>query len=230
MTPDELVARYPRLFHMAHQGGWPAIRAHGLLSASALLEAYEVVGAKRTALESMNRPECVELHRKGLPGAVLRDQKPMSDSALKKCLKDGLTPADWYKVLNSKSFFWLSSARIWRLLQARAYRDSVQTVLTVDTRGVVDAYSDRIRLSPINSGSTIFKPQPRGHDTFTRIENFPFAERAKTRPLENNVVELVVEYSVPDVAKYVLAVHEVRGDKIIREVWRSAAATNNDHP
>ncbi len=230
MTPDELVARYPRLYHMAHEGGWPAIRAHGLLSATALLEAYDVSGADRTALESKHRPESVQLQRKGLPGAVLRDQKPMSDGALNKCLQDGLTPTDWYKVLNSKSFFWLSSARIWRLLKARAYRDSTQTVLTVDTEGIVDAYNDRIRLSPINSGSTIFKPQPRGHSTFMRIEDFPFAERAKTRSLENNVVELVVEHSVPDIAKYVLAVHEVKGDNIIREIWRSTAATDEDRP
>jgi hypothetical protein len=133
-------------------------------------------------------------------------------------------------MLNSKSFFWLSPARIWRLLRARAYRDSTQTVLTVDTEGIVDAYSDRIRLSPINSGSTIFNPQPRGHNTFKRIEDFPFVERAKTRSLENNVVELVVEHSVPDIAQYVLAVHEVKGDKIIREIWRSPAATDSDHP
>lgn len=230
MTPDELIALYPRLYHMAHEGGWPAIRDHGLLSATALLDAYAVSGKDRTALQSQNRPESVALKHKSLPGAVIRDQKPMSDGALKKCLQDGLTPKDWYEILNSKSFFWLSPARIWRLLKARAYRNSTQTVLTIDTKGVVANYHNRIRLSPINSGSTIFKPQPRGHDTFKRIEDFPFAARSATRSRENNVVELVVEHSVPDIAKYVLAVHEVQGKKIIREIWRSPTATNDDHP
>lgn len=230
MTPAELIQYYPRLYHMAHLGGWPSIRDHGLMSASALLDAYAVSGADRFALESSNRPECVGLERKGLPGAVLRDQKPLRESQLANCLEDGLSPRDWYEILNSKSFFWLSSARIWRLLGARAYRNLPQTVLTVDTQGLVDAYEARIRLSPINSGSTLFKAQPRGNGTFKRISEFPFHERARTRALENNVVELAVEHSVPDISRYVLAVHEVQNTQIMNVIWRSPRALEGDHP
>jgi hypothetical protein len=64
--------------------------------------------------------------------------------------------------LNSRTFFWLSRYRIWSLLGARAYRDVSQTVLTVDTRSLVAAHRPRIWLSPMNSGSTIYNPLPRG--------------------------------------------------------------------
>lgn len=231
MTEEELVATYPRLWHMAHDGSWPAIRDNGLMSAAALLDAYGVVGGRRHELNAGHRPQSVPLAKTGLPGAVLRDQKPMRDGALEKCLEDGLTPADWYRLLNSRTFFWLARSRVWSLLRARAYRDLPQTVLTVDTASLVAAHGARIWLSPINSGATLYNPQPRGLRTFKRIADFPFHERAKTRRRpEQNVVELVVDHSVPDIADHVLAVHRVRNDSILSEIWRSSRATDKDHP
>ena len=230
MTEEELVATYPRLWHMAHDGAWAAIREHGLMSAAALVDTYGVDGADRDILLRSRRPESVPLARDGLPGAVLRDQKPMSNAALDGCLQDGVTPADWYELLNSRSFFWLSRSRIWRLLRARAYRSKPQTVLTIDTRGLVATHRERVWLSPINSGSTLFKPQPRGAATFLRVADFPFAQRAITRGPEDNVVELLVEHSVPDLANHVLAVHRVRDDQIVGQIWRSDRAGPDDHP
>lgn len=230
MTEEELVRTYPRLWHMAHDRAWPAIRDHGLMSAGALLDAYGATGEERSRLFRKRRPESVPLVRSGLPGAMLRDQKPMSDSQLERCLRDGFTPAAWYELLNSRSFFWLSRDRIWRLLGASAYRNKAQTVLTLDTHGVVSAHRDRIWLSPINSGSTLFNARPRGRDTFARISDFPFESRAATRRPPENVVELLVEHSVPDVRHHVMAVHRVRDREILEEVWRSPLAGRDDHP
>jgi len=112
VTQAELVALYPRLWHMAHEGSWPSIRDRGLMSVTAILDAYGISGAQRFALESTHRPECVTLREAGLPFAVLRDQKPMSDGRLEACLDDGLSPKDWYELLNSRSFFWLSPSRV----------------------------------------------------------------------------------------------------------------------
>jgi hypothetical protein len=230
LTEEQLLFNYPRLWHMAHEGSWDAIREHGLMSARALLDHYAVTGAARDALESARRPESVPLARDGLPGAVIRDQKPMNDVALARCLTDGLRPADWYRLLNSRTFFWLSRRRIWSLLKARAYRNLPQTVLTIDTASIIAAHRHRIWLSPMNSGSTLFNALPRGSATFQRITDFPFDVRRQTRSLHANVVELVIEHSVRDVANHVLAVHEVLGDQIIRQIWRSDNATDTDHP
>ncbi|WP_421999384.1 DUF7002 family protein [Reyranella sp.] len=227
---EDLISKYPRLWHMAEFGSWPAIEARGLRSTRALLDDYDIHGTRRKQLLSERRPACVMLEKKGLPTAVLRDQIPMTDKKLENCLQGGLTPSDWYELLNSHSFFWLSRNRIWTLLQARAYRDLRQTVLTVDTESLVLAYQKNIWLSPINSGATLFSPQPRGPATFQKIEDFPFEQRRKTRSLHANVVELLVQHSVPDIRDYVLAVHTVKGDEILEEIWRSPRATAADHP
>jgi hypothetical protein len=215
---------------MAHDGAWPAIQKDGLMSAKALIEAYDVSLEEREKLGSVRRRQSIPLTHPHRPGAVLRDQKPMSDGALCKCLEDDLTPRDWYELLNSRTFFWLSRDRIWRLLGARAYRGIAQTVLTIDTASLLDAHRERIWLSPMNSGSTIYSALPRGPNTFKRTEDFPFTDRAATRGPAANVVELLVEDSVPDIANHVLAVHRCQGNQVLGTIWQKANAGANDHP
>jgi hypothetical protein len=203
---------------MAEDGSLASIQDRGLLSATALLDLYEVSGEQRLAIEERRRHESVTLRRDGLPDAVIRDNKPMSDSALRKCLEDELTPYQWYKLLNGKTFFWLHKNRLRRLLKAKPYRNRAHTILTLDTGSVVTAHRDRILLSPINSGSTIMKPQPRGNGTFQTIAQYPFTERRKTRSIENALVELTVAYSVPDIMTHLLAAHRVENDQVV-ELW-----------
>lgn len=206
-----LTERFPRLFHMAEAGSWPSIQKHGLLSTSALLDLFEVKGSEREALEARHRPESVTIRHSKHGTAVVRDQKPMSDAALRKCLRDDLSPSDWYRLLNGRVFFWLSEGRLERLLGARAYRDKRQTILTLDTARLLARHEARVLLSPLNSGSTIMKPQPRGRDTFLPMAEYDFAHWSKKRGREDSVVELTVEYSVPDIRDFVLRVEEVGG-------------------
>jgi hypothetical protein len=82
----------------------------------------------------------------------------------------------------------------------------------------------------MNSGSTLFSARPRGRDTFARIPDFPFEARAATRRPAENVVELLIDHSVPDVREHVLAVHRVLDQKILEEVWRNRLAGDDDRP
>jgi hypothetical protein len=211
MTEEDLVERHPLLWHMAEDGSWPGIREHGLLSTAALLDLYQVGGEQRTQIVSRRRPRSVAIKRAELPDAVVRDQKPMNDDALAKCLKDGITPERWYEILNAKTFFWVSRSRLDKLLQARAYRGKPQVVLTVLTRSLVETNRDRILLSPINSGATLYIPQARGLDTFRSMADFPYDDIRKQRSGRDPIVELVVEGGVPDVAAHVMMVERVVG-------------------
>jgi hypothetical protein len=213
VTEEELVRHYPRLWHMAHGGSWPAIRENGLLSTTALLDLYEVAPPRRKVIEASRRSDLVTLDGKNLPRAVVRDQKPMTDSALSKCLQDGLTAPEWYRILNKRTFFWVSRKRLWRLLKARAYRSNPQTVLTLDTKSLISSHRASVELSPINSGSTIFNPQPRGLATFRSIAEYPFEEMRKRRGVRDAVVELIVIGGVRDVCEHVLTAHDVRNGK-----------------
>lgn len=214
MTDEELFGRYPRLYHMAADGSWPSIRENGLLSVTALLDRYGFVGSDRFAYESARRPGLMALTAEGMPDAIVRDNKPMHESVLLKKLQDGLTPRDWYEILNKKAFFWVERARLDSLL--RAYAKDPQVVLVLDTRALVGRHRENVRLCRINSGQTLYNAQPRGLGTFLPIERYPSGPGrvgTATRPV---VAELVVEGGVPDVADFVIEVHRVEGGEWTR--------------
>lgn len=215
----EIVDRYPRLYHMAELGSWDSIRQHGLLSTSALLDLYQVKGDARFVLESQHRPKSVDITMEGLGTAVVRDQKPMSDKALKLALRDGLTPRDWYETLNEKVFFWLEEQRLNTLLGARAYRNRRHTVMTVDTKHLLEKHCKNVVLAPINSGATVFKPQPRGRDTFLPLDQYPFDEWNAKRRGNQPIVELAVRHSVPDIADFIIRVDNRGRGEPDEPVW-----------
>ena len=117
LTPELLASLHPHLYHMASLGSWPSIHRHGLLSTAALLELYAVPSSQRELYESQHRPEIVPLRHPAHGIAELRDQKPMSDAALRHALRGDLTPADWYRVLNARVFFWTTPERLASLVE-----------------------------------------------------------------------------------------------------------------
>ncbi|GAB5451135.1 MAG: hypothetical protein Hals2KO_14630 [Halioglobus sp.] len=219
MEITDFVAEYPVLFHMAECDSWSNVYENGLLSTSALLDLYEISGDLRLAIESQHRPESIEINRVGLPSAVVRDQKPMSDKALRKVLLDGLTPRDWYETLNSKVFFWSSEDKVQVLLNARAYRDKVHDVISIDTAKLVQKYGDKIVVCPYNSGSTIMKPVRRGLDFFTPIEDFDFDVWRKKRGRSKAVTEVCVEGGVNDVRKIVIEVRRMQRAEVKAQLY-----------
>ena len=212
---EEVISDCPTLFHMAQRGSWPAIQERGLLSTTALLDLYGVKGEAREAIEIRHRPESVELSASGLPVAVVRDQIPMSDKGLRKALPARLQPSDWYAILNSRVFFWLTEDRLHRLLQAGAYRDKEHDVLEIDTRSLIEVHRERVWLCPYNSGSTVMNPVPRDESTFARIGDYPYQNWRQKRKRGERVVELTVEYSVPDLAKHVRRALVKRNTEVI---------------
>jgi hypothetical protein len=191
---------------MAAFGSWPSIRKHGLLSTRALTDLFEVPPREKSQLLSMHRPNSVQLRHPIHGGAEIRDQKPMSDLGLQRALKDGLTPKDWYEMLNSMVFFWVSKKRLLTLVNARAYRELPHTILEVDTAKVLAEHEKDVVLSPINSGATKPFPWPRGRDTFKSIPEYPFEKWTQKRGSAAAVVELAVRKGIPGIGKAVIHV------------------------
>jgi hypothetical protein len=216
---DELVATYPRLYHMAEAGSWEGIQRHGLLSTSALLDLFEVDGDLRHALESARRPESVTITHPLHGTAVVRDQIPLRERPLEQCLV-GMTPTEWYRELNRRVFFWVTEQRVEGLLRGQAYRDRAHDVLTVDTATLITAHENKITLAPINTGSTIYNPRPRGIGTFLPISDYPFEEWRRRRSRRTAVAELAVLDGVRDIIDHTLVVESRRGDAVLRTVWQ----------
>jgi hypothetical protein len=103
-----------------------------------------------------------------------------------------------------------------KLLGARLYRKSEQDVLVIDTKSLLDAHEARVRLSPINSGATLYpNATARGSDTFTTIEDYPYAERRRKRTVPETVTELAVIEGVHDVRDHVIRVERRRGREVL---------------
>lgn len=205
---EELARLYPCLYHMAEDGSWPSIKEYGLLSTHALLDLFEVPEKDRERIEFSHRPENIEVVHPRIGKAVIRDQKPMNDEGLVRALRDNLSPRDWYVMLNQRVFFWLTKERLNKLLSARAYRNRPHTVLVVDTKKLAEAHAGDITLSPINTGATKPFPQPRGRDSFSPLDEYPFAYWYQKRHGKDPIVELSVLRSVPKIADFVIRVEE----------------------
>jgi Family of unknown function (DUF7002) len=219
MSPDDLIRHYPRLYHMAEANTWDSIRTHGLLSTTALLDLFEINGQERIRIESEHRPRSIEIVHPTHGKATIRDQIPLREKALDRCLV-GTTKREWYELLNGKVFFWLTRARLETFLSARAYRYREHCVITVDTAPLIERHLERISLSPINSGSSLYNPPKRGTRTFLSVDDYPFEHQRRRRGLQEAIAELAVEYSVADIAEIVVEVAHVRRDRLIEVIYR----------
>jgi hypothetical protein len=206
MDVDEFTKRYPKLWHMAEVENWPLIQEHGLLSTSALLDLFEYQGRERKDIEASFRGASIEIRSPRLGRAVIRDQRPMINDSVVTRYLDDLTPAEWYRMLNSRVFFWVREERLERLLAAGLYRERPHMVLVLDTKELLTRHLDQVTLSPINSGAIFPAGKTRrGPQTFSRFGEYAWAERA-AHP--EPVVELAIDHSVPDISRFVLDASE----------------------
>ena len=195
-TPAEFAAVRPRLFHMAEPDAWESIRRHGLLSTSSALDLHGVRGPEREALEARRRPATVRLEHPVHGRLALRDQHPLNERALERCLTGGLRPADWHALLNARAFLWADEARLRRML--RTYRAAPNLVLTIDAAAFLQAHAARIEATRINTGAPFpMKPAPRGRESFVPLADLPVREIPR-------VVEVTVLGGAPDFARFVI--------------------------
>jgi hypothetical protein len=197
---NSLIATHPRLFHMAEDGSWPSIQTHGLLSTSALLTKWEYPEKEKEAICCKHRPKNITIEHRVYGKAVIRDQKAIDPSRLRRCLVD-MTEEEWYRLLNSKVFFWLDWTPLVWFLGAINYINKPHVVITVETRRLVGKYADKITLSAINTGSTYprinqINPEPRGRDTLKPISQYQMASAR----------ELAVDNSVEDITQFAISV------------------------
>ena len=212
MDLEKLIELYPRIYHMAERGAWDSIRTRGLMSTTAVLDHLAVADGERARYESEHRGQKMDV-KSGAPSSiVLRDQKPMPEGRLITALTGGTTPRQWYELINGKVFFWAEEQRLHGLLGARDYRKLEHDVLTLDSSTFIPAYAESIWLCHMNSGNTWPMPHRRGTEIFCKIVDYPVT---RTGNPKKKVVELVVDYAVPNIADYVLEVRRMKGNEVL---------------
>jgi len=213
-----------RVYHLTDATNWPSIQRHGLLSAQALLDLAHIDQEEQLRINQHQRQTQLVLPN----GTFLNDQKPMPPTALERCLH-GMTPAQWYTLLNSKVFFWFDIERLNRLRKVLA--SIPQIVLVIDTQRLLARYGDSISLSPINTGNARRQPALRGSSTFVPYKTWlqsGWASEAEAlgtrpRPKSHHPVELTVTGSVPDITSFVINICRLEPMELL------TSSEKNDH-
>lgn len=209
-----MARRLPRyIYHLAEAANWPSIEKHGLLPAQGLIDRSGIKGRARARLLGNQRKQHLVL----AGGYEIRDQRPMPWEALSACLI-GMTPAAWYRLINTHVYFWLDHARLNR--QRAACGGRRQVVLVIDAEALVARYGRRAALTPINTGHARRRPAARGAATFVPYEAWlatgwtseAAALGREPRPSSHRPAELAIAGSIPDVARYLVRVVELTAE------------------
>lgn len=142
------------VYHLAEEANWLSIEEHGLLPAETLISSALPAEPDGFGLVRAQRPRHTVLST----GVHIRDQKPMPAKALASCLV-GLTPPEWYALINAHVFFWFDPARLNR--QRGACRARPQVVAIVRTAELLEQFAPVIFLTPFNVGYALRKPARR---------------------------------------------------------------------
>ena len=204
MTPEDLAARHPRLYHVTAAGSADLIVSGGLLSALQLLDRFEADPETRQQATA-RRIRCITLRHPTYGTATITDNRPLIMASLARCL-DGMTPPEWLQLLNERVFFWVSEAGLATLAKSAVNRMRRVDVLVLKTLSVARAAAGRIELCPFNSGSTIRRPPRRGRNTFTPLGRYSHAEwaRLRARKTPDTIREVTIIGGLMDVAPHVV--------------------------
>lgn len=199
MSPKELAAKHPRLYHITRQEALSNILRYGLLSASNLLTLFGVPQAQRDLIESKTRPISVDIAHPVYGRARLTDSFSLCGTALSDCLDDGLQPADWMRMLNRRVFFWVNEKDVDSHLRASLKQGDKRIVLILDTLSVMMAHFKQVELAAINTGATARRVARRGLTTFTPAHLYSYREWQALRGGNDHVKELAVLDGIRDV-------------------------------
>jgi hypothetical protein len=217
---EELIERFPWLFHVTEAGAWPSIRRHGLLSTSALLDFFGVAEPLRSQIEAQPRPRDVVLANSHLGRVVIRDNRPLRPHILRRCLNGAVS--DWCRLLNARVFFWASERRLRNHLRARGHRGQPREILVVNTRRLLARYRESISLCAFNSGSALYPNAPRrGPDSFPPLDAYRFDRCRSRRGVSDALAEVCVDRALTDIEAVVSTVHAVTPDGSARTIWVS---------
>ena len=204
MELDALVNRFPRIWHVTFEGGWEGIRSGGLQSSLDLLTA---VGRADEA--SQLRSEIVTIDAPSGP-AILRDQTPTRKDPDPEA--DGISPAEWWTLLNSRSYLFASDVELDKMLEKYLSQGHVQEVITFETRRLLTPVIDHVHVSTVAAG--VF---PRASGTSRGRSNFvPLAEFAG---VETKIREITITTTAPVTDAAVISVVRREQDQPSRRIW-----------
>lgn len=178
MDIQKFIKDRPYLYHLTSKENAEHIMAQKRLhSANELIKMSK--DRKHFPVQRQKRVGHYELTIDG-KSYILRDQRPISEKALAKCLTDGWSVSDFLFHLNSRVFMWPTLDRLWR--HFNRYEAEKPIIFRFPTEELFAANS-HAEFCRLNSGATRAnsylggKPPARGSQTFLPANQFELSVR-----------------------------------------------------
>ena len=160
MTPDQFLDRCRSLRHVGPAGAWDHISTQGFRTAEQLILAADLDEVTREQLLTEPRREHVRLTIDGNQ-VTLRDQGPLfARKDWSSILGDGLTIADWVRMLNRRVYLFASTEPMKKMIDKYVALDGAQDVITLSPIRVLEAARGRIEMASRNSGAVARESGP----------------------------------------------------------------------
>ncbi|AZI24160.1 hypothetical protein EA772_01910 [Pedobacter sp. G11] len=172
MDLERFIQQRPYLYHLTN-----AQNAESILAEKKLYSANQIIYMSGDHSDNVNRQRRVghQEIKVGEKSYFLRDQRPISQKALEKCLTDGWKMPDFLYYLNDRVFMWPTLDRLRRHYNRYALENPV--IFRFPTRETIEA-NPHVKFCRLNSGATRAnsylggKPPERGKNSFLSAENF----------------------------------------------------------
>jgi len=196
MNIEKFIKDRPFLYHLTSSSNAKLIIAEKkIYSANALIKKSE---------NKEHLPVCrtkrKNHHQLTIDGKVysLRDQQPISEKALAKCLTNGWSTGDFLYHLNDRVFMWPTLERLWR--HYNRYEDERPVIFRFPTEELL-AINQQVLFCRLNSGATRAnsylggKPPARGPESFLPADQFQHTVREVAEVTFPEYCDINVEFA-----------------------------------
>lgn len=179
MDLEKFIEQRPYLYHLTSKANSANIIKRRLLFSANQL----ITDSKLADLQKMKREKRFEHFSLNVGGTeiMLRDQRPISEKALSKCLTDNWLIGDFLYHLNDRVFMWPTEDRLFRHFKRYAHEEPI--IFRFLTRAILEVNPDA-KFCRLNSGATRAnsylegKAPDRGPNTFLSATDFNLPVRA----------------------------------------------------
>jgi hypothetical protein len=175
MDINKFIQLRPYLYHLTDKNNLCLIlKKRKLLSTKSLIE---LSGNDTYNVFNLERREGHAQIKINNTIVSIRDQKPISETNLSKCLTNGWTCSDFYDYLNSRVFMWPTIKRLES--HYNTYSDENPIILRFSTSEIIEL-NPHVKFCRLNSGATRSHPKykgappQRGENTFLSANDYGF--------------------------------------------------------
>jgi hypothetical protein len=190
---EQLAKRFPNVWHVTFAGGWHGIQSHGLL---------RTIDVAPLGCEEL-RPEVTRVEAPDGLHITLRNQLRSRIDPTPSL--DGVTPSEWWRLVNSRVYFFCRQSHADELVESCLRQNLVQEVIKLRTRSALEFVADNVEVTTVNVG--VFprtKGPSRGPNNFVPLGEYPVADAAKIReitvaarvPLPSSAITSVVRHDL----------------------------------